>query len=81
MNKKFKVLANLAIPVREDGKKVIGLNSDFHEQWMNNFAQLIIQECINICDKHPSKMASNNWNGVDVAPDIIERFKENFGVE
>ncbi len=45
------------------------------------FAQLLIQECINICNQHPSKIVSNNWNGIAVAPDIIERFKENFGVE
>ncbi len=93
MNKKFKVLANLAIPVREDGKKVIGLNSDLHEQWMNNFAQLIIKETCDVLKKQgdnweqfsknpPNGQAHNSsaalFAAYRIKEDAIDALKEHF---
>lgn len=45
------------------------------------FAELIVRECMTICKEHPSRILSNNWNADAVAPDIVHRFEEHFGVE
>ena len=45
------------------------------------FAELIIRECMTICKNHPSRIVSNNWNADAVAPDIVYRLSELFGVE
>jgi hypothetical protein len=45
------------------------------------FAQLIVQECMNICRYHPSGIVSNNWRVDDVAQDIMSKFQEHFGVD
>lgn len=37
------------------------------------FAELIIQQCIDICRYHPSNIVSNNWNSADVATDIARQ--------
>jgi hypothetical protein len=48
---------------------------------MEKFAELIVRECMTICKEHPSRILSNNWNADAVAPDIVHRFEEHFGVE
>lgn len=45
------------------------------------FAELIVRECMTICKEHPSRILSNNWNADAVAPDIVHRFEDHFGVE
>ena len=56
--------------------------SDETEYWiMEKFAQLIVQECMNICRYHPSGIVSNNWRVDDVAQDIMSKFQEHFGVD
>ena len=45
------------------------------------FAELIVRECMDICKQHPSRIVSNNWDADAVAPDIVHRFEEHFGVE
>jgi hypothetical protein len=48
---------------------------------LERFAELIVRECMTICKEHPSRILSNNWNADAVAPDIVHRFEEHFGVE
>ncbi len=48
---------------------------------MEMLAELIVRECMNICKAHPSRIVSNNWYADAVAPDIVNRFEEHFGVE
>ena len=45
------------------------------------FAELIVEECIDICYKHPARMPTNNWQGVTVPLDIAQRLEKHFGVE
>lgn len=51
------------------------------EQCYQKFAELIIRECMIICKQHPSRTLSNNWDADAVAPDIVHRFEQHFGVE
>ena len=45
------------------------------------FAELIVQECMTICKKHPSRDLDNLWSADAVAPDLVHQFEEYFGVE
>ncbi len=45
------------------------------------FAEMIVRECMDICKAHPSRILSNNWYADAVAPDIVNRFEEHFGVK
>jgi hypothetical protein len=56
-------------------------NWDSQEQFIERFAELIVRECMTICKNHPSRIVSNNWNADAVAPDIVHRLSEHFGVE
>jgi hypothetical protein len=57
-----------------------GFDSIYGQQ-LEKFAELIIRECMTICKNHPSRIVSNNWNADAVAPDIVYRLSELFGVE
>jgi hypothetical protein len=75
--------------IRELLVKAGVINNNFnplaYEQWyldsLEKFAELIVRECMTICKEHPSRILSNNWNADAVAPDIVHRFEEHFGVE
>jgi len=71
MNKRIQELAEQARPTYSNGKKVLGLNSEFHELWMEKFAELIVRECAEVagCNGHVSGFALG---------DLI---KEHFGVK
>ena len=45
------------------------------------FAELIVQECLKICQNHPSIIFKNEWDADVVAPDIVNRLESHFGVE
>jgi hypothetical protein len=45
------------------------------------FAELIVRECIEICNQHPSKTFKKEWDADVVAWDITQRIKGRFGVE
>ena len=45
------------------------------------FAELIVRECIEICNQHPSKIFKKEWDADVVAWDITQRIKGRFGVE
>ena len=51
------------------------------EDLINDFAELIIKECVDICIEHPSRIVSNNWHPTTVSADIAYRLEEHFGVE
>lgn len=46
MNQRIQELAKLATPLDENGQKVRGLNSEYHDKWMEKFAELIVRECV-----------------------------------
>lgn len=50
MNNRIKELAEQAKPVDENGVKICGLNSDYHDQWMENFAKSLIEENARLID-------------------------------
>ena len=58
-----------------------GLVARFPESNPEKFAELIVEECIDICYKHPARMPTNNWQGVTVPLDIAQRLEKHFGVE
>jgi len=45
------------------------------------FAELIVKECMKICQNHPSIIFKNEWDADVVAPDIVNRLESHFGVE
>lgn len=57
------------------------LNPGHHMDHIHKFAELIVQECMDICKQHPSRIVSNNWNGDAVAPHLVKEFKEHFGIK
>jgi len=44
-------------------------------------AELIVKECMKICQNHPSIIFKNEWDADVVAPDIVNRLESHFGVE
>jgi len=45
------------------------------------FAELIVQECMKICQNHPSIIFKNEWDSDVVSTDIVSRLESHFGVE
>jgi hypothetical protein len=45
------------------------------------FAELIVQECMKICQNHPSIIFKNEWDADVVATDIVSRLESHFGVK
>ena len=46
MNKLIQELAEQAKPLDENEQKVRGLNSEYHDQWMEKFAELIVAHIV-----------------------------------
>jgi hypothetical protein len=44
------------------------------------FAELIVKECMKICQNHPSIIFKNEWDADVVATDIVSRLESHFGV-
>ena len=45
------------------------------------FAELIVAECMKICQNHPSIIFKNEWDADVVSTDIVSRLESHFGVE
>jgi hypothetical protein len=45
------------------------------------FAELIVRECMKICQNHPSIIFKNEWDADVVSTDIVSRLESHFGVE
>lgn len=82
MNKRVDELVEQAKPLDENGQKVRGLNSDYHDQWMKKFAELIIQECDHQMITYQGLVHANGEHLVDERLEQL-RFliKEHFGVK
>ena len=75
LNNKFKELAEQA-----------GAYTDVSGRWVNSkgmekFAELIVRECMKICQNHPSIIFKNEWDADVVSTDIVHRLESHFGVE
>jgi len=57
------------------------LVTEWIERYNEIFAKLIVQECMTICKKHPSRDLDNGWFADAVAPHLVQQFEEHFGVE
>lgn len=53
MNDRIRELAEQTKPLNENGQKVRGLNSEYHDQWMEKFAELIVRECATLAYDGP----------------------------
>ncbi len=78
MNKKIKDLMEKSKPLREDGSKVYGLNSDMHDKWLENFANMLIKECIDTVEEGCFN-SGDEWDRSRVS--AIKDIKEKFGVK
>ena len=76
MNKRIRQLAEQATtridPIAHDGACW-----DFDKE---KFAELIVKECMKICQNHPSIIFKNEWDADVVATDIVSRLESHFGV-
>lgn len=80
MNQRIQELAKLSTPLDEKGQKVRGLNSEYHDKWMEKFAELIVQECANAIQKEKDTGLYNvqQMAGMTISKIVI---KDHFGVE
>ena len=63
MNERIRELGDQAKPLDENGQKVRGLNSEYHDQWMEKFAELVIRECAKFLDENSGYDDANNaWH-------------------
>jgi RNA polymerase subunit RPABC4/transcription elongation factor Spt4 len=77
MNERIKQLERQCWSHHVDGTLVDGqLHFD-----PKKFAELIVKECAEICNQHPSKTFKKEWDADVVAWDITQRIKGRFGVE
>jgi len=53
---------------------------DMDMQQHQKFAELIVRECMKICQNHPSIIFKNEWDADVVATDIVSRLESHFGV-
>ena len=83
MNEKIKELAIKSWLVSEHKGKLLSCYREDVDltKYLEDFAELIIRECMTICKEHPSRIVSNNWVADAVAPDVVRQFEEHFGVE
>jgi hypothetical protein len=51
------------------------------ESELEKFAELIVRECMKICQNHPSVIFKNEWDADVVSTDIVSRLESHFGVE
>ena len=72
MNERIKELANKA------GLELI--HGNFMTASQEKFAELIVKECMKICQNHPSIIFKNEWDADVVATDIVSRLESHFGV-
>lgn len=81
MNERIKELCSKAI------SDVDGIqNPDTQHMYIpacfrDRFAELIVKECMKICQNHPSIIFKNEWDADVVATDIVSRLESHFGVE
>jgi len=80
MNERIKELCSKAI------SDVDGIqNPDTQHMYIpgcfrDRFAELIVKECMKICQNHPSIIFKNEWDADVVATDIVSRLESHFGV-
>ena len=78
MKTEIKKLMERAKPLRQNGKRVYGLSSDLHEQWLKNFSDLLIEECLlKIKEKCDEKNIKLENRFIDVENEV----KKFFGVK
>jgi hypothetical protein len=78
MNERIKLLAEQAQKVAyyTDGGYTPIMTLD-----QEKFAELIVRECLKICQNHPSVIFKNEWDADVVSTDIVSRLESHFGVE
>jgi hypothetical protein len=87
MNERIKQLAEQAITERLSIDEYIeALKKEpydfygFRVSELEKFAELIVKECMKICQNHPSIIFKNEWDADVVATDIVSRLESHFGV-
>ena len=81
MNEKILKLVSKARQYAWEKETHWSANAEREKLFEKKFAELLIKECVDICNNHPSKKASNNWFPGAVALDIGNRLCENFDME
>jgi hypothetical protein len=77
MNDRIKELAE---QVGSTHKQNLGVYQ-FYTDELEKFAELIVRQCMKICQAHPSIIFKNEWDADVVSPDIVSRLESHFGVK
>ena len=81
MNERIKELCSKAISdvdgIQNPDTQYMYIPACFRDR----FAELIVKECMKICQNHPSIIFKNEWDADVVATDIVSRLESHFGVE
>jgi hypothetical protein len=81
MNEKILRLVSEARQYAWENETHWSANAEREKLFEEKFAELLIKECVDICNHHPSKISSNNWFPDSVAPDIGNKLCTHFGVK
>ena len=73
--------ATSIVDVKHEGYRGKGYTEQVEFFDKEKFAELIVRECIEISNQHPSKIFKKEWDADAVAWDITQRIKGRFGVE
>jgi hypothetical protein len=78
MNERIRELAEQAFNEANNGSIN---NIKIPKEFVEKFAELIVLECMKICQNHPSIIFKNEWDADVVSIDIVHRLESHFGVE
>ena len=81
MNERIRELAEQTKPLNENGQKVRGLNSEYHDQWMEKFAELIVRECVSMCESVDEADIRYRYDYRRGVLDCADTLRQHFGVE
>lgn len=81
MNERIKELCSKAISDVDGIQNPDTQHMYIPDCFRDRFAELIVKECMKICQNHPSIIFKNEWDADVVATDIVSRLESHFGVE
>jgi len=83
MNERIRELVEQARKYADENRpgSFVKYDPEWFVLYNEKFAELIVRECIDICNQHPSKIFKKEWDADVVAWDITQKIKGRFGVE
>ena len=83
MNERIKALVEQARKYADENRpgSFVKYDPEWSVLYNEKFAELIVVECMKICQNHPSIIFKNEWDADVVSTDIVSRLESHFGVE